>query len=59
MRFSAKFRRFWVVSFLTSPLQFLPDTINNPKSILWDKRDPTVLDVPGEDRNGKLVIRLN
>ncbi|HEY9200729.1 MAG TPA: phage minor head protein [Gammaproteobacteria bacterium] len=40
----------------------MPDAINNPKSILWDKRDPAVLyvfDAPGEDRKGKLVIRVN
>ena len=40
----------------------LPDHIHNPKAILWDKRDPGLLyvfDMPGEKRDGKIVVRVN
>ena len=40
----------------------LPNNIQKPKAILWDKRDPGLLyifDAPGEKREGKIVIRIN
>lgn len=43
-------------------IRSLPEFIHKPKAVLWDKRDPAVLyvfDVPGESRDGKVVIRVN
>lgn len=43
-------------------LRRIPDLLANPRAILRDKRDGQLLyvfDVPGEDRAGKLVVRLD
>jgi SPP1 gp7 family putative phage head morphogenesis protein len=43
-------------------IRALPDEISNPSAVLWDKRDPALLyvvDVPGDIRDAKLVVRVN
>ncbi|MEK6750248.1 MAG: hypothetical protein AABY83_13770 [Pseudomonadota bacterium] len=40
----------------------LPSYLNNPQAVLWDKIDPAVVyvfDLPGDDRHGKLIVRVN
>jgi SPP1 gp7 family putative phage head morphogenesis protein len=40
----------------------LPEHITQPRAVLWDKRDPAlvyVFDIPGEQRDGKVVVRVN
>ena len=39
----------------------LPRVVAEPRAVLWDKRDPALLyvvDVPGEGRRGKVVVRV-
>jgi len=43
-------------------LRSLPDFIYQPRAIFWDKRNPALLyafDIPGNEKAGKLVIRVN
>ncbi len=40
----------------------LPELLAHPKAVLWDKQDPAliyVVDVPGDPRLGKLVVRFD
>lgn len=40
----------------------LPEHITAPHAILWDKRDPALVyvwDVPGDEKHGKLIVRVN
>jgi hypothetical protein len=43
-------------------IRSLPEHITQPSALLWDKRDPALVyvwDLPGDDKHGKLIVRVN